>query len=108
MSQQVKPQVVVFKLSGQIHLLVCSLQDWQKMTPDEQRAMQAAAIKARDNNRELAPAKEREAFDALKAKGLNFVEIDTSGFRQAALKVQDDLSSERGATDLLKAIRDTK
>jgi len=86
----------------------CSLKEWQKFTPEEQKAILAAAAKARDNNRELAPIKEKEAFDALKAKGMTFVEIDTSGFRQAALKVQDDLAKERGATDLLETIRTTK
>ncbi len=39
---------------------------------------------------------------------MTFVEIDTTGFRQAAVKVQDDLAKERGATDLLEIIRTTK
>jgi TRAP-type C4-dicarboxylate transport system substrate-binding protein len=86
----------------------CSMKEWQKYTPDEQKAILAAAAKARDNNRELAPIREKEAFDALKAKGMTFAEIDTTGFRQASLKVQDDLAKERGATDLLETIRTTK
>lgn len=89
-------------------VLACSMKEWQKFTPDEQKAIQAAAIKARDNNRELAPIREKEAFDGLKAKGMTFVEIDTTGFKQAAVKVQDDLAKERGATDLLEVIRTTK
>ncbi len=86
----------------------CSAKEWQKFTADEQKAILAAAAKARDNNRELAPVKEKEAFDALKAKGMTFSEIDTTGFRQAAVKVQDDLAKERGATDLLGTIRTTR
>ena len=86
----------------------CSMKEWQKFTPDEQKAIQAAANKARDNNRELAPVREKEAFDGLKAKGMTFAEIDTTGFRQAAVKVQDDLAKERGASDLLETIRATK
>jgi len=89
-------------------VFACSMKEWQKFTPDEQKAIQAAANKARDNNRELAPIREKEAFDGLKAKGMTFVEIDTTGFRQAAVKVQDDLAKERGATDLLETIRTTK
>jgi tripartite ATP-independent transporter DctP family solute receptor len=83
----------------------CSMKEWQKFSPDEQQKILAAAAKVRENNRQLAPVKEKEAFDALKAKGMTFSEIDTSGFRKAAVKVQDDLAKERGATDLLNAIR---
>ena len=89
-------------------IFTCSMKEWQKFTPDEQKAIQAAANKARDNNRELAPIREKEAFDGLKAKGMTFVEVDTTGFRQAAVKVQDDLAKERGASDLLETIRTTK
>jgi tripartite ATP-independent transporter DctP family solute receptor len=89
-------------------IFTCSMKEWQKFTPDEQKSIQAAANKARDNNRELAPIREKEAFDGLKAKGMTFVEVDTTGFRQAAVKVQDDLAKERGATDLLETIRTTK
>ncbi len=89
-------------------IFACSIKEWQKFTPEEQKAILAAATRARDNNRELAPVREKEAFDALKAKGMTFAEIDTTGFRQAAVKVQDDLAKERGAADLLETIRTTK
>jgi len=89
-------------------VFACSMKEWQKFTPAEQQAIQTAATKTRDNNRTLAPTREAEAFDGLKTKGMVFVAIDTSSFQKAALPLQDDLAKERGATDLLATIRDTK
>lgn len=86
-------------------VLACSMREWSKFTPEEQKAITEAAIAARDVNRRDAPAKENAALAVMKEKGMTFTEVDTGPIQPAITKVQDDLAKERGATDLLEKIR---
>ena len=60
---------------------------------------------ARDIERALSPVREKEALEFLINKGMTLHEIDTSEFRNNAIRIQDMLASERGASGLLEQIR---
>jgi len=83
-----------------------SLQEWNKLSDTEKKVVLEGAKIARDQQRELAPAKEKEAFDFLISKGMVINEIDTTQFRENAAETQNELAEELGSTDLLEKIRD--
>jgi tripartite ATP-independent transporter DctP family solute receptor len=87
---------------------VCSKRAWDGYTGQERSAILAAAAAGRDYQRSLAVAKENEAFDFLKNKGMTIREIDTNAFRERAGALQDEMAQGLGASDLLKLIRETK
>lgn len=90
-------------------MVVCySKAHWDRLKPEEQALIRKAAETARDQGRALAPVREAEALKTLRERGMTIHEIDTSGWQQAAIKVQDQLAAERGATDLLAKIRAAK
>ncbi|MBM3597916.1 MAG: TRAP transporter substrate-binding protein [Alphaproteobacteria bacterium] len=91
-----------------VWVIACSVKEWNAMSPKDQSIVMAAATLARDIERGLAPGKEAEALTALKAKGMVVNTIDTAAFRKAALEIQDKFAAERGATELLKLIRDAR
>lgn len=87
-------------------MVVCySKAHWDRMTPDDQAKIRRAAELARDKGRALAPVREAEALKTLRERGMTIHTCDTSGWVQAAVKLQDQLAAERGATDLLAKIR---
>jgi TRAP-type transport system periplasmic protein len=87
-------------------LVICySKAQWDRLSPEDQTKIREAAIAARDKERAVAPVREAEALKFLRERGMTIHEVDTSGFQQAAIKVQDQLAAERGATDLLEKIR---
>jgi tripartite ATP-independent transporter DctP family solute receptor len=78
---------------------------WDRLTPDDQAKIRQAAEAARDQGRALAPIREAEALKTLAERGMTIHPIDTTAWQQAAIKLQDQLAAERGATDLLRQIR---
>jgi TRAP-type C4-dicarboxylate transport system substrate-binding protein len=78
---------------------------WDRLTPDDQAKIRQAAEVARDQGRALAPIREAEALKTLAERGMTIHPIDTTAWQQAAIKLQDQLAAERGATDLLRQIR---
>jgi len=79
--------------------------EWDKLSDEQKSVVMAGAEFARDAQRELAPVKEKAGFDFLREQGMVFNEIDTTQFEKNAMGVQDEIAAERGAGDLLKAIR---
>jgi tripartite ATP-independent transporter DctP family solute receptor len=86
-------------------VFVYSKKEWDKLTDAEKKVVTEGALLARDVQRGLAPIRDAEATADLRKKGVQFTEIDTSGFRKKAIGIQDEIARERGATDLLKIIR---
>lgn len=84
---------------------VFSNAEWQQYSEAEQAVILEGARRARDEQRRLAPIREAEAFEELRSRGMEIIEIDTSTFEQNAVEVQDEIAAERGATDLLRQIR---
>ncbi|MBI4624461.1 MAG: TRAP transporter substrate-binding protein [Verrucomicrobia bacterium] len=87
-------------------LVICYSQaQWARLSPDDQARLRQAGRVAQEKERALAPTRETEGLKTLRERGMTMHEIDTSGWRQAAITVQDQLAAERGATDLLEKIR---
>jgi tripartite ATP-independent transporter DctP family solute receptor len=89
-------------------MLVLSLKEWNKLDADEQAAVMRGARFASDVVRALAPLRERQGFDQVRALGMSVNEIDTTQMRAASVAVQDELATELGAKDLLAQIRATQ
>ena len=87
-------------------VMTYSLPLWNQLDDQQKKVVQDAADFALQTSRALAPVKEKESLDKLKALGMTVSEIDTSSFREKAVGVQDQLAEGIGATDLLKEIRD--
>ena len=85
-----------------------SNKEWAQLTDKEKAVIMDGARMARDVQRSLGPLREQEAFNFLRTKGMVIHKIDTSGFRKAAVAIQDSVAKERGATDLLDIIRKTE
>jgi len=86
-------------------VFVYSGAEWDKLTDDQKKVVLDGAALARDEQRKLAPIKEKEGFDFLREQGMVFHDIDTSSFEENAKGVQDEIAAERGATALLEKIR---
>lgn len=86
-------------------IMACSMSEWNKFSDKEKAVVLEAGRLASDVNRSLAPLREKEAFDFLRAKGMDITEVDTTVFRERAITSQDKFAADRGAQDLLKQIR---
>ncbi|PLC48225.1 hypothetical protein CR159_19320 [Pollutimonas subterranea] len=86
-------------------VLACSMSEWNQFSDKEKAVVLEAGRLASDVNRSLAPLREKEAFDFLRAKGMDITEVDTTTFRANAIASQDKFAADRGAEDLLKQIR---
>ena len=78
---------------------------WDTLPAADQARVREAATVARDRGRALAPEREAAGIKTLRERGMTIHDIDTASWQQAAVKVQDQLAAERGATDLLAKIR---
>ncbi len=85
--------------------MVCSLSEWNQLSDKDKQVVLDAAQLAGDVNWALAPRREKEAFDFLRANGMQISEIDTTVFRERAVALQDEFANERGAYDWLKQLR---
>ena len=87
-------------------MVICySKAQWDRLSPEDQAAVRKAAAMTREKERAVAPQREAEAMKTLRDRGVTIHPIDTTGWSQAAIKLQDQLAAERGATDLLAKIR---
>lgn len=85
--------------------MVCSLAEWNKLSDKDKAVVMEGAKLTSDVNWALAPHREKEAFDFLRAKGMKINEIDTTTFKQSAVEMQDNFAKQSGAEDLLNSIR---
>ncbi len=87
-------------------VFVYSKAQWNRLTDAERKVIREAAVFARDCQRALAPLRETQAFEMLKAKGMKVTEIDTAGFIKNAVQLQDDFAKKNKVEDLLYIIRE--
>lgn len=78
---------------------------WDGLSPERQAAIRAAARRARDEQRRLAPERDAEALAALREKGMTIHEVDMSEFAVEARRIQERVAAEVDAVDLLEKIR---
>jgi tripartite ATP-independent transporter DctP family solute receptor len=86
-------------------VLVFSLAEWKKFTPQEQAVMMKGAQQAAKIVRDLAPQREAESLAEVKKLGMKVHEIDVTPLQKAAVTAQDELAKEFGAEALLATIR---
>jgi tripartite ATP-independent transporter DctP family solute receptor len=86
-------------------VLVFSLAEWKKFTPDEQAVMLKGAQEAARIVRQMAPEEEAKSLAAVKKLGMKVNDIDVGPLQKAALAAQDDLAKDFGAEALLAQIR---
>lgn len=87
-------------------MVICySKAQWDRLSAEDQASIRKAAAMTQEKERSAAPAREVEAMNTLRERGMTMHPIDTSGWERAAIKLQDQLAAERGATDLLAKIR---
>ncbi len=79
--------------------------EWQELGDKEKKVIKEAAEFARNMQRDLAPIRDKQAFEFLKEKGVVINDIDTNIFKKEAVKIQDRLANENKASDLLEMIR---
>lgn len=87
-------------------MVVCySKAHWDRLSAEDQALIRKAAEVARDKGRAVAAARESEALETLRQRGMTIHSIDTTEWQRAAVKVQDELAAGIGAKDLLAKIR---
>jgi tripartite ATP-independent transporter DctP family solute receptor len=63
--------------------VVISEKFFQKLTPENQKAVQEGALEARHYQRQVSKEKEEEAIKVLKKAGINIYEVDLAPFQEA-------------------------
>jgi tripartite ATP-independent transporter DctP family solute receptor len=98
-------------LTGHLFGPLClnmSMRTWNKLSAYDKKIVMAGAKVAANHERSLAPIKEEQAFEKLKALGVTVKTIDTKAFEKAATKFNKDYAKKIGASDLLRVIQKTK
>jgi tripartite ATP-independent transporter DctP family solute receptor len=98
-------------LTGHLFGPLClnmSMKTWNKLSAYNKKIVMAGAKVAANHERSLAPIKEDQAFEKLKALGVEVKTIDTKAFQKAAAKFNQDYAKKIGASDLLRVIQKTK
>ncbi|MGN0157971.1 MAG: TRAP transporter substrate-binding protein [Brotaphodocola sp.] len=91
---------------GAIQVIITD-EAWDKLTPEQQDVLMEAGKAASAYNRQISEEKENEVLDALKAEGVNVVEVDDITPWQEACKDIID-SSSASNKDLYQQILDMK
>lgn len=90
-------------------LIMTSDAAWQKLSPDQQQALQQAAHETFDKAREQVAKDDDKYFNQLKEKGMQINDIpDLEPFRQAVKPIYTEWGQKVGDTNLVQKILDTK
>lgn len=80
---------------------------WKKLSTDQQNAIQAAAIEARDEQRQILNKQVGEMLTEIKTRGVQVNEVDRKAFQAAVRGVITRFETEFGK-DLIQRIVDTQ
>lgn len=89
------------------NLIIMSMRTWNKLTPEQQAAVQESAVAAAKYNRDIDNEKEAEWLQQLKDAGMEVTEPDLAAFREAVADVYAKYEPQFGK-DLIQSILDTK
>ena len=105
---EVMDQIVLTSHLVGYDLLVISADAWNKMTPEQQTEVQAAATAAIDFSQQKHLARETELLEKFKGAGLNIYEPDVDAFRANAqqMYLDSDLAKDwpEGVVDRINAL----
>lgn len=85
--------------------LFISEQVFQNLTPEQQTALQEAAIEARDFERQIIREREAEFFKKLEEQGVIFNEPDLAPFQEAVKPLYDKYADEVGGKELIEKVQ---
>lgn len=89
-------------------ILLFSRKVWDTLTPDDQKAIRAAAQESVVYMRKLWDEREARSLATVKAGGAQIVDVDTATFRAAMKPVYDKFLKEPKLQDMVKRINDVK
>ena len=91
-----------------VFLVVSKLQ-FDKLTPNQQKALREAAAEAAAYDIEIYKKQVKESLDKARQVGVNVVETDLTGMKKKAMTAYDGILKDvPNGQDLLKEIRDAK
>ncbi|MCJ8509786.1 TRAP transporter substrate-binding protein [Rhizobium lemnae] len=89
-------------------ILVMSKISWDKLKPEDQKIIKAAAKESVAKMRELWSAREKVSEEKVRAGGVNVIKVDKSEFSAAMKPVYDKFVTDAKLKDLLTRIQDVK
>jgi tripartite ATP-independent transporter DctP family solute receptor len=89
-------------------ILLFSRKTWDTLTPDDQKAIRAAAKESVSYMRKLWDEREAKSLAAVKAGGAQIVEVDTASFRAAMKPVYDKFLKDPKLQDMVRRVAETK
>lgn len=89
-------------------ILLFSKKTWDTLTPDDQRAIRAAAKESVTFMRKLWDEREEKSLAIVKAGGAQFVDVDKASFQAAARPVYDKFLKDPKLQDMVRRIQDVK
>jgi tripartite ATP-independent transporter DctP family solute receptor len=89
-------------------MLLFSKKVWDTLTPEDQRAIRAAAKESVGYMRKLWDEREAKSLALVKAGGAQVVDVDTASFRAAMKPVYDKYLKDPKLQDMVKRINDVK
>lgn len=89
-------------------ILVMSKISWDKLKPEDQKIIRAAAKESVAKMRELWSAREKVSEEKVRAAGVNVVKVDKAEFSAAMKPVYDKFVTDAKLKDLLTRIQDVK
>jgi tripartite ATP-independent transporter DctP family solute receptor len=89
-------------------ILLFSKKVWDGLTPEDQKAIRAAAKESVGFMRKLWDEREAKSLETVKAGGAQIVEVDKASFQAAMKPVYDKFLKDPKLQDLVKRIGDVK
>ena len=89
-------------------ILLFSKKVWDTLTPEDQKAVRAAAKESVGVMRKLWDEREAKSLAVVKAGGAQIVDVDTASFRAAMKPVYDKFLQDPKLQDMVRRVNDTK
>ena len=89
-------------------ILLFSKKTWDTLTPDDQKAIRAAAKESVTYMRKLWDEREAKSLATVTAGGAQIVDVDTASFRAAMKPVYDKFLKDPKLQDMVKRTSETK
>jgi tripartite ATP-independent transporter DctP family solute receptor len=89
-------------------ILLFSKKTWDTLSPEDQKAIRAAAKESVGYMRTLWDEREAKSLAIVKAGGAQIVEVDTASFRAAMKPVYDKFLKDPKLQDMVKRVAETK
>ncbi|WP_404454815.1 TRAP transporter substrate-binding protein [Oceanobacillus kapialis] len=80
---------------GYVQLIMSDL-TYEKLTEEEQKAVEEAALEARNYQNELVAEQDKKALQVMEDAGVEIIEVDKEPFREAVLPVHERLADKYG------------